>query len=138
MFRKYLINFYLIITYCLVGYYIIESIYSYSENHQFLYNNTTMIFVCLGLSILFLSFYIHDKIKTKDQYKPELDKRMKYFSLSLFWVNLICIINYILLLVDNGFSTGKNLFWQISSLVLGLFILGLYLHLFNQKKTYYL
>ncbi|KAB8155025.1 hypothetical protein EZY14_003860 [Kordia sp. TARA_039_SRF] len=138
MFKKYLINFYLIVNYCLVGYYIVESIYAYKKDGHLLYNNTTMIFVCLGLSILFLSFYIHNEIKNKKQYTPEKDKRMKYFSLSLFWVNLICTINYIWLLTNSGFATGKKLFWQLSSLILGLFILALYIHLFNRKKTYYL
>lgn len=138
MLKKYLINFYLVVTYGLVGYYIMESINAYIENHHFLYNNTTMIFVCLGLSILFLSFFVHNNVKTKNQFNPELDKRAKYFSLSLFWVNLICIINYILLLSNNGFATGKKLFWQLASLVLGVFIIGLYIHLFNKKKTYYL
>jgi len=138
MFRKNLIYVYLIMSTVLIGFYIYESIYAYKIDSRLLYNEITMVFVCICLSLLFLSFYINDKLKRLKTYNPEKDSRAKFFSMSLFWICLVCLINYFALIINYGFSGGKILFWQLSAMILGLSIVAIYMYLFNKKKSYYL
>lgn len=137
MFKNVIIIFYLIMSYLLTGYYIYESISAYRHKDTTLFNNTTMTFVCLGLSLLFLSFYVNTKIKRITNYKPDSDKLLKYYALSIFWLTLICLINYLLILWKSGFLNGKYFFWQLSSLILGIILMGLLVHTFTCKKRYY-
>jgi hypothetical protein len=138
MIKRFIIVFYLIVSYLLVGYYIYESVSSYIDNDSFLFNNITMTFVCLGLSVLFLSFHVNNKIKEITSYEPNSDRLLKYYSISIFWVILICLINYFLVLWNSGFLSGKYLFWQLASLLLGVTLIILFIYLFNNKKRYYL
>ncbi len=138
MFERNLNYFFIILSSILVGYYIYHSINEYLIEGTFLYNNITMIFVCAGLCLLFLSFHIHRKVKRNKTYNPDKDKLAKLFSLFIFWICLICLINYFALIIENGFSEGEILFWQMASMILGMILISLYIYLFNKKKTYYL
>lgn len=92
--------------------------------------NINSIFGNILVCSFFLSGYI---ILTKEKTSKKLISVLKSFVLLLLLLSVIWISVYNNLLIQEGFKSGKELYWQITTLILGISSIVFSIYLLNFK-----
>jgi len=95
--------------------------------------NINSIFGNILVCSFFLSGYI---ILSKEKTSKKLISILKSFVLLLLILSVIWISVYNNLLIQEGFKSGKELYWQITTIILGVssIVFGIYLLNFKLKN----
>ena len=92
--------------------------------------NINSIFGNILVCTFFLSGYI---ILTKDESNKKLTFVLKKILLFLLILSVIFFSIYNNLLFENGFKSGKKLYWQITTLILGISSIIFNFYIINYK-----
>ena len=127
--KLYLVFF--IITFLLVCIYSYISIDLLLNKGDHIDMNISQVFGNILMCSFFISGYII--IVSKEKPSNKLISRLKSFVLFLLFFSVGWICEYNFILFDEGFKTGKDLYWQIGALFLGVMSIGFSFYLLNFK-----
>ena len=124
-----------VVSFIVLCFYIINTITIFSNNDSNLVININSIFGNIIVCSIFLSNYFFISNVSKTTPKKEIAITTKYFPLLLLLIAVLGLSIYNYLLIENGFSQGKELYWQLTTLVFGIASCVFLVYLMKKFKT---